>query len=382
MARTGLPALAVVSTAALTTYLATVVPTLGSQAPSPASAPAPRVTADVSTNASNTWTLTDVAVQPGERVVFAARGSGSCSGVQFGPTGLPRGFQDLLRVLPLQTGRGALIGRIGEPDVAQPFEIGTAAEITAAGGGVLAVGLNRADTDPCTATFTVHIEVFPPVDGFSAVTARHVDAVAGVSEAVLAGLPRRVRDSQGNAGDIVNFLILGSEAAMQRVFKAAGWVVVDADARGAVFSGILASLSKQAYLTLPMSPLFLFGRSQDFGWAHAEPITVAASRHHLRVWRAPGEDAGTTLWAGAATHDIGFERDQRNNGITHKIDPNVDLEREFVEKSLTQTGLVTEFTYTTPPDAVKGVQKTATGGTFQSDGNVLVLKLSEDASKR
>jgi hypothetical protein len=380
MARTALPVLA--STAALMTYFATVVPALASQTPSLSPAQTPRASADVRTNASNVWTLTDVAVQPGERVVFAARGSGSCSGLQFGPTGLPRGFQDLLRVLPVQTGRGALIGRIGEAGVAQPFEIGTSAEIIAPAGGVLALGVNRADTDPCTATFTVHIEVFPPLDGASTVTARHVDAVAGVDDGVLGRLPRRVRDSQGNAGDIVNFLILGSEAAMQRVFKAAGWVMVDADVPGALISGIIASLSKQAYLTLPMSPLFLFGRSQDFGWAHAEPITVAASRHHLRVWRAPGEVAGTTLWAGAATHDIGFERDQRNNGITHKIDPNVDVEREFVEKSLTQTGLVTEFAYTTPRDAVKGVQKTATGGTFQSDGRVLVLKLSEDPSKR
>ena len=79
---------------------------------------------------------------------------------------------------------------------------------------------------------------------------------------------------------------------------------------------------------------------------------------------------------GGATHDIGFERDQRNNGITHKIDPDVDLEREYVEATLTRTGIVTEFAYTTPKDAMKEA-KTATGGTFQSDGRVLVLKLGE-----
>jgi hypothetical protein len=375
MTQTGVPALA--SIAALTAYVAIGPPTFAWQTPSLAQSETPRVSTDVRTTVSNVWTLTDVAVQPGERVVFAARGNGSCSGVQFGPTGVPRGFQDLLRVLPVQTGRGALIGRIGEADVAEPFQIGASAEITAPGGGVLALGVNRADADPCTAAFTVHVEVFPPVDGASTSTAKPVDVVAGAGDDVLAGLPRRVRDSQGNAGDIVNFLLLGSEAAMQRVFKSAGWVIVDSDVPGALISGIIASLSKQAYLTLPMSPLFLFDRSQDFGWAHAEPIRVAASRHHLRVWRAPGADAGTTLWAGAATHDIGFERDQRNNGITHKIDPNVDLERDFVGKSLTQTGLVVEFAYATPRDAVKGTLKTATGGTFESDGRVLVLMLSE-----
>jgi hypothetical protein len=88
--------------------------------------------------------------------------------------------------------------------------------------------------------------------------------------------------------------------------------------------------------------------------------------------------AGSTLWVGAATHDIGFERDQRNNGMTHKIDPNVDAEREYVEKTLAATGLVAEFGYVLPDDPVREA-KTATGGSFYSDGRVLVLKLADPA---
>src|SRR6201999_107938 len=98
-----------------------------------------------------------------------------------------------------------------------------------------------------------------------------------------------------------------------------------------VLSGILATfITKQAYLTLPMSVLTLFGRVQDYGLAHAEPIQVVAQRHHLRLWKAPFQADGQEIWIGAATHDIGFDRDQRNNGVTHKIDPDVDQEREFV----------------------------------------------------
>ena len=126
---------------------------------------------------------------------------------------------------------------------------------------------------------------------------------------------------------------------------------------------------------MPMSQLYLFDRPQDFGWAHAEPITVVTSRHHLRLWRAPQTVEGITLWAGAATHDIGFERDRRNNGITHKIDPDVDLEREYVEKTLTGTGMVSEVSHILPQDALREAT-TATGGSFHSDGLVLVLKLS------
>jgi hypothetical protein len=178
---------------------------------------------------------------------------------------------------------------------------------------------------------------------------------------------------------MVNFLIIGSEAAMQKVFTAAGWVKVDADVKDTILKGFIASMSKEAYLTMPMSPLYLFGRQQDYGWAHAEPIQVVASRNHLRIWKAPFQVNGHVVWVGAATHDIGFEKDQRNDGITHKIDPDIDLERNFVERTLTGTGLVSEVTHYLPDNPMKEA-RTATGGSFHSDGHVLVLKLSDAAA--
>ncbi len=150
---------------------------------------------------------------------------------------------------------------------------------------------------------------------------------------------------------------------------------VDADVKDTVLHGILGSLSKESYLTMPMSQLYLFGRPQDYGWAHAEPISVVRSRNHLRIWKAPFQVKGETLWVGAATHDIGFELDQRNDGITHKIDPDIDLEREYVEKTLSSTGLVAEVSHILPGNPLKEA-KTATGGAFHSNGQVLVLKLA------
>ncbi len=80
------------------------------------------------------------------------------------------------------------------------------------------------------------------------------------------------------------------------------------------------------------------------------------------------------VWIGAATHDIGFERDQRNGGVTHKIDPKVDQERAFVEETFTHTGDVATSSYVTPSDPVHEA-RTATGGSFSSDGRILVLLL-------
>ena len=103
----------------------------------------------------------------------------------------------------------------------------------------------------------------------------------------MARVPRRIADEQGDPGDMVNFLIVGEEESMKKAFDAAGWVLVDRTKRDAVIHGLIATLSKQSYVEVPMSELYLFGRPQDFGFAHAEPFAVAASRHHLRVWKAP-----------------------------------------------------------------------------------------------
>jgi hypothetical protein len=94
----------------------------------------------------------------------------------------------------------------------------------------------------------------------------------------------------------------------------------------------------------------------------------------------PWEVDGRPLWCVAATYDIGFERDQRNNGVTHKIDPAIDGEGEYVNGTLSGTGLVVQRDHVTPVDPLR-TAKTATGGEFHSDGRILVLVLRNTTSK-
>jgi hypothetical protein len=363
-----------------------VAPPQQPEAQNPASAKTPsgkkRLAQEVQLTGDDTWIDTGVDVQAGEHVLVTATGKLRYADAKADntPDGLARGFKDLLRVLPFNdAGRGALIGRIGDQDVAQPFLIGARRDVLAPVSGRLSVGINQTTSDAGDGTFAVRIEVYVPEGGVARVVARQVNSFPGIDNNLFSKIPRRVGDKQGNPGDMVNFLILGSEAAMQRVFTTAGWVKVDADVKDTVLHGLVESLSKESYLTMPMSQLYLFGRPQDYGWAHAEPISVVKTRNHLRIWKAAFQVNGKTLWVGAATHDIGFERDQRNNGLTHKIDPDIDLERDYVEKTLTSTGLVTELTHFLPDNPMKEA-KTATGGTFHSSGQVLILKLDESAA--
>ena len=331
------------------------------------------------------WTDTGIDLQPGEHVVITAKGTVRYADAKSdnGPDGLIRGFKDLLRVLPFNdAGRGALIARIGDADTAQAFLIGASKDTISPVVGRLALGINQAKSETADGTYTVHVDVYvaDATTGDAVRTvSKVVDAMPGIDNDLFAKIPRRIADKEGNPGDMVNFVILGSEAAMQKVFTTAGWVKVDADVKGTLLHGIIGSLSKESYLTMPMSPLYLFGRQQDYGWAHAEPISVVASRNHLRVWKAAFTVNGTMVWVGAATHDVGFERDQRNNGVTHKIDPDIDLERDFVQKTLSSTGLVVEISHFLPENPMKEA-RTATGGSFHSNGQVLILRLA-DTSK-
>jgi hypothetical protein len=351
----------------------------GSQDSSSAPKGKRRVSQEVQLTGDDTWIDTGIDIQAGERVVITASGKLRYTDQKSdnGPEGIARGFKDLIRILPYnEAGRGALIGRIGDKDIAQPFLIGAKHDAVAVVDGRLSVGINQTSSDSGEGNYKVQIDVYAAEAGAVRVVARQVTSLPGIDNNLFSKIPRRIGDKAGNPGDMVNFLILGSEAAMQRVFTTAGWVKVDADVKDSLVHGLIESLSKESYVTMPMSQLYLFGRPQDYGWAHAEPISVVASRNHLRLWKAPFEVNGETLWVGAATHDVGFERDQRNNGLTHKIDPDIDLERAYVEKTLLSTGLVSEVTHFLPDHPMLEA-KTATGGTFHSNGQVLILKLAD-----
>ena len=205
-------------------------------------------------------------------------------------------------------------------------------------------------------------------------TASPVNLEQAVTPELMAALPRRVSDQQGDLGDVVNFAVLGTAAQVQKAFAAAGWVAVDRTTDDAVVHGLLATLSKQAYLAMPMSILYLYGRPQDMSYARADPLTVAMVRHHLRLWNSGLTVAGRPLWVGAATHDNGLERDRRTNGWTHRIDPNIDVERDFIEQSFAAAGVLGGAVYVTPADPVRNAS-TATGESYRTDGRVLMMVL-------
>jgi len=331
---------------------------------------------------SKQWKDTGLDLRGGEKVQITAEGTVTyAKGNQFGPAGIPRSIKDVIHDYAVPNGgHGELIGRLGSGAAAEAFEVGASATYTAPVAGRLFLGINQSvrDAEGATGSFQVKIEVLH--EGLSTAAATEIGGppetpLPAITPKLLDSVPRRVADQNHSPGDMVNILIVGTEEEMVNAFTTAQWVKVDKSVESTVLSGLMATLENKDYLTMPMSTLYLFDHPQDYGFAHAEPVRVIMSRNHLRVWKSPYQVEGRPLWCVAATHDIGFERDQRNNGVTHEIDPAIDGEREFVNQTLSGTGLVSARGHVVPTHPLTEA-KTATGGEFHSDGRILVLVLA------
>ncbi|MBS1798336.1 MAG: LssY C-terminal domain-containing protein [Acidobacteria bacterium] len=326
------------------------------------------------------WLDTGVFLAAGELADFTVTGNLTLAdNRQTTADGLDRGWKDLLRQFPLNQAKvGAVIGRISDMGASVPFSIGASGQVAMPTTGKLYLAVNVGSDLTFSGEYKVKVRFSKPATfkiNVLAAPSKPIDSM--LTPEIFADIPRRVSDSAsgtGNPGDMVNFALIGTKEEVEAAYKAAGWVAVDKSVQDALLNGLLKTLSKEAYTEMPMSTLYLFGRAQDMSFARADPLMVAAERHHLRVWQTGKTVDGRPLWVGSATHDIGFEKDQRTGGVTHKIDPEIDKERDYLLQSFDAAGVYASAAYVTPSNPMLEA-RTATGGSFHSDGRIVVMNL-------
>src|SRR3989338_483385 len=188
-------------------------------------------------------------------------------------------------------------------------------------------------------------------------------------------VPDRVQAEDGTPGDMVNFVLVGTREQVETALAAAGWKKVDRSKTEAAVRAVLSTIQKKPYPGRPRGDFFFWGGARDYGSARAEPLAVVAERHHFRLWEAPWLTTnGKVIWVGAGTHDTGFEDRKRTGQVTHKIDPEVDKERDFLRESLAAAGKIAGWGHILTPEPVREAS-TAHGGPYRSDGRVLVILL-------
>jgi LssY-like putative type I secretion system component LssY len=184
-------------------------------------------------------------------------------------------------------------------------------------------------------------------------------------------LPPRVLNGEGREGDMLNLVFMAKEDDLEEAFGRAGWLEVE-KAKPEIVWHLL--WQRKHYAKLPMARLYVFGRAQDYSYALPDPKNIVAERHHLRIWRTDRAVNGIPLWVGAGTHDISIEVVKHKFKLLHRIDPDVDAERDFIADNLARTHQLIHEEYLRSTEPVFSAQ-TATGQSYYSDGRILFLEL-------
>jgi hypothetical protein len=141
-------------------------------------------------------------------------------------------------------------------------------------------------------------------------------------------LPTITRTGDGAPGDPINVGLVGTRKEVTEAMLAAGWHPADDITLKTSWRICRASLLKQAYLTAPVSNLYLWGRKQDLAF-EAPAGRDPSKRHHVRFWRAEERtEDDRPIWVGAATYDRSVGLSGRNFQFTHHIAADVDAERD------------------------------------------------------
>jgi hypothetical protein len=189
-------------------------------------------------------------------------------------------------------------------------------------------------------------------------------------------LPPRVVNRDGLQGDMLNLVFVAEPEDLERTFARAGWITTD-DWKPIFVWHLLRHRNHDAQL--PMAKFFLFGRVQDYSYALPDPHAIVTRRHHVRIWKTDYTIDGTPIWVGAASHDVAIVIGKRGHLINHRIDPNVDAERDFVGSCLTESLSVNRQQYLSSDNPVFQAQ-TSSGDSYHSDGRLLLLDVQPASS--
>ena len=149
----------------------------------------------------------------------------------------------------------------------------------------------------------------------------------------------RTRTSDGLLGDPVNLALRGSESEVHAAMSGAGWTHADDLSLRTGLAIVSSTLRRRSYPAAPVSPLTLFDRQQDFAYQQ-QVAGNPAQRHHVRFWRCPDGwflPGGTAVdWLAAGTYDRSVGLSLFTLQITHKVEADTDVERDFIVASVTR----------------------------------------------
>ena len=197
---------------------------------------------------------------------------------------------------------------------------------------------------------------------------------------VVAAMPYRTQAPvSGRSSDFTNLLLIGSREQIAAAFFGAGWTQATPTSLRYRINWLRAAGELRGDVAAPMSPLYLDGVEADMSWQKG--LNDVSKRHHIRIWRAAGMWRERELWIGAATRDIDFTYLRRGGNLTHRIEENIDRERNKVAYDLAFTSCATLLDWT-DRENIPRFAHNATGDSIATDGRMAVVELNDCPAPR
>jgi len=155
----------------------------------------------------------------------------------------------------------------------------------------------------------------------------------------------RTQTSDGLLGDPINLAFNGDSGQLIAAMNSAGWHQAVPITLTSSIRMIYTAVRGVRYPNAPVSSLFLFGHKQSYAF-EKEINGNPRKRHHIRLWKTPDgwwlPGGYKADWLAAATFDRNVGLSLFTGQITHKIDADVDTERDFVIEALKEAKAVSK----------------------------------------
>jgi hypothetical protein len=193
----------------------------------------------------------------------------------------------------------------------------------------------------------------------------------------LEAMPPATTNRRGTGtGDPVNLVVIGDFDALISAF-AARWDETEVVTLATCWKTAKAFLLGSAYRYSPVSPLYVFGRSQDIALQRSR--RSINERLHLRLWLATLSFLGESVWVGQVSRDIGVRFTPKTwNLTTHRVDPDVDEARDYVVEDLLEAERLHAAGYVNGVGACNRdkPRRNLTGDPYFTDGRRAVIRIS------
>ena len=192
------------------------------------------------------------------------------------------------------------------------------------------------------------------------------ESIGNASDRVGAAIPYQTHAPISNrSSDFTNVLFIGSRDQIVTAFTAAGWTQANPASLRHRINWLRAVAERRGDDAAPMSPLMLNGTEPEMSWEKG--LNDVSKRHHIRMWRDLETWGGREMWIGAATRDIDFAYLRPGRTLTHRIEENVDEERDKVAYDLAFTSCGNLLGWTDRADFPRS-SRNATGDPITTDG--------------